>query len=80
MKRIQKSSVFKVTQADIEAYQLLHRAGFVQILANSPHGIIKAGNRIIKLAEQIKAERSAVAMRGIKGEHLLTEPEFYKEG
>lgn len=66
MNKTQESSVYRVTQADVEAYQLLHRAGFVQILANSPHGIIEAGNKIIKLAEQIKAERSAVAMEGIE--------------
>ena len=66
MERTQKSSVYRVTQADTKAYQLLHRAGFVQMLTNSPHEIIKAGNRIIKLAEQIKAERSAAAMEVIE--------------
>ena len=49
------------TQAEVEAWKLLMRAGEIPLSTDSID-YHTAGNRIIYLAERIKAERSVIGM------------------
>lgn len=51
------------TFADYEAYQLLTMAGLINVSnTNNLSVMTDAGNKIILLAEKIKAQRSVVSM------------------
>jgi len=55
-------SEIKFTQADLEAHYLLRDAGEISLTTNNRVTPIQSGNKIIELAEKIKAQRLAKAM------------------
>ena len=57
-----------VTTADAEAYAILLHAGELPYDTDPTPKILSAGNRIIALAEKIKAQRLELAMQNLKGE------------
>jgi hypothetical protein len=53
--------IMQYTQSEIEAWKLLMRAGEIPLSTDSIDYHV-AGNRIIYLAERIKAERNIIGM------------------
>ncbi len=50
------------TQSEVEAWVFLEKAGLISMNTNNSEAFHDAGNKIIELAEKIKAERAVYAM------------------
>ena len=59
---MKKTNYKYVPKSEVEAYHILRKAGEMPLTTSNQQDFSEAGNKIIELAERIKAERSAMTL------------------